>query len=72
MIRWETLESNFQKWQSKPHGEFRRLSLLEEAERVLTLGQKTPAGILRTSVPVILGQDSFLSFLSNVGVEHPR
>src|SRR6266404_6151321 len=24
LIRWETLESNFQKWQSDPHGEPRR------------------------------------------------
>src|SRR6266849_8219139 len=24
LIRWETLESNFQKWQSNPHGEPRR------------------------------------------------
>jgi DNA-binding transcriptional LysR family regulator len=30
------------------------LSLLEEAERALTLGQKTPEGMLRMSVPVIL------------------
>src|ERR1700704_4629792 len=30
------------------------LTLLEEAERVLTLGQRTPEGMLRISVPVIL------------------
>ena len=30
------------------------LTLLEEAERVLTRGQKTPEGMLRISVPVIL------------------
>jgi uncharacterized membrane protein YjjB (DUF3815 family) len=29
------------------------LTLLDEAERVLTLGQKTPEGMLRISVPVI-------------------
>ena len=40
------------------------LTLLEEAERVLTLGQKTPEGTLRISVPVILGQQPFLDFLS--------
>src|ERR1700674_3544441 len=125
MIRWETLESKFQKWQSAPMANLddvlifvkvaqfesisraarslgmpistvsRRLSVLEsnlgvsllrrttrrvtltaqgreyfnqcrepltllqEAEQVLTLGQKTPEGILRISVPVILGQTSF-------------
>src|SRR3979490_1924083 len=40
------------------------LTLLEEAERVLTLGQKTPEGLLRISVPVILGQEPFLNFLA--------
>jgi len=40
------------------------LTRLEEAERVLTLGQKTPAGVLRISVPVILGQEAFMNFLS--------
>ena len=35
------------------------LTLLEEAEQVLTLGQKTPEGMLRISVPVILGQTPF-------------
>ena len=40
------------------------LTLLEEAERVLTQGQKTPEGMLRISVPVILGQTPFLNFLS--------
>ena len=40
------------------------LTLLEEAERVLTLGQKTPEGLLRISVPVILGQNPFLNFIS--------
>src|SRR5579863_3457376 len=33
------------------------LTLLEEAERVLTLGQKMPEGLLRISVPVILSQE---------------
>jgi DNA-binding transcriptional LysR family regulator len=38
------------------------LTLLEEAERVLTRGQKTPEGLLKISVPVILGQEPFLNF----------
>jgi DNA-binding transcriptional LysR family regulator len=40
------------------------LTLLEEAERVLALGQKTPEGLLRISVPVILSREPFLNFLS--------
>ena len=40
------------------------LILLEEAERVLTLRQTKPEGMLRISVPVILGQEPFLDFLS--------
>src|ERR1700719_1932814 len=39
------------------------LNLLQEAERVLTQAQKTPAGMLRISVPVILSQEPFLDFL---------
>src|SRR5258706_4514235 len=42
------------------------LTLLEEAERVLTLGQKTPEGMLRISVPGILGHESCLDFLSGL------
>src|ERR1700676_781602 len=138
LIRWETLESKFQKWQSDPMANLddvltfvkvaqfesisraarssgmpistvsRRLSvlesnlgvsllrrttrrvtltaqgreyfnqcrepltLLEEAERVLTLGQKTPEGMLRISVPVILGQTPFLNFLSGFLKAQPR
>jgi len=48
------------------------LTLLEEAERVLILGQKTPEGLLRISVPVILGQVPFLDFLSGFLKAHPR
>jgi DNA-binding transcriptional LysR family regulator len=48
------------------------LILLEEAERVLTLGQKTPEGILRISVPVILGQEPFLNFISGFLKAQPR
>src|ERR1700736_6574327 len=48
------------------------LTLLEEAERVLTLGQKTPEGMLRMSVPVILSQKPFLDFLSGFLKAQPR
>jgi DNA-binding transcriptional LysR family regulator len=48
------------------------LTLLEEAERILTLGQKTPEGMLRMSVPVILGQGPFLKFLSAFLKTQPR
>jgi DNA-binding transcriptional LysR family regulator len=40
------------------------LSLLQEAEAVLTQAQKKPEGLLRISVPVVLGQGPFLEFLS--------
>jgi DNA-binding transcriptional LysR family regulator len=48
------------------------LTLLEEAERVLTQGQKTPEGLLKISVPVILGQEPFLEFLSGFLKAQPR
>src|SRR5471032_1551845 len=48
------------------------LILLEEAERVLTQGQKTPEGLLKISVPVILGQEPFLEFLSGFLKAQPR
>jgi DNA-binding transcriptional LysR family regulator len=48
------------------------LTLLEEAERVLTLGKTTPEGLLRMSVPVILGQEPFLDFLSGFLKAEPR
>ena len=48
------------------------LALLEEAERALTRGQKTPEGVLRISVPVILGQEPFLNFLSEFLKSQPR
>ena len=48
------------------------LALLEEAGRALTLGQEAPAGMLRMSVPVILGQAPFLDFLSGFLNAHPR
>ena len=48
------------------------LATLDEAERVLSLGQKTPEGMLRMSVPVILGQEPFLDFLSGFMKAQPR
>jgi DNA-binding transcriptional LysR family regulator len=48
------------------------LSLLQEAERVLTQVQKAPEGLLRISVPVVLSQESFLEFLSGFGKAQPR
>ena len=48
------------------------LTLVEEAERVLTLGQKAPEGMLRISVPVALGQEPFLDFLSGFLKAQPR
>jgi len=40
------------------------LILLQEAERVLTQAQTKPQGMLRISIPVILGQEPFLQFIS--------
>jgi DNA-binding transcriptional LysR family regulator len=48
------------------------LNLLQEAERVLTQAQKKPEGMLRISVPVVLGQKPFLEFLSGFLKAHPR
>jgi DNA-binding transcriptional LysR family regulator len=47
------------------------LTIIQEAERVLTQAQRKPEGILRVSVPVILSQDSFLDFLSRFAKQHP-
>lgn len=46
------------------------LTLIQEAERVLTQAQRKPDGILRLTVPMILGQDSFLEFLSRFSKQH--
>ena len=46
------------------------LTLLQEAERVLTQTQKRPEGLLRITVPVTLGQESFLDFLSAFLKDH--
>ena len=48
------------------------MALLEEAEQVLALGQKTPEGMLRISVPVILSQAPFMNFLSEFLKTHSR
>ena len=48
------------------------LTLLQEAERVLTQAQKKPEGLLRISVPVILGQQPFLDFISRFLKDHAR
>jgi DNA-binding transcriptional LysR family regulator len=48
------------------------LGLLQEAERVLTQAQKQPEGLLRISVPVALGAQSFLDFLSAFLKAQPR
>lgn len=47
------------------------LNILADAERVLTQAQKQPEGTLRLSVPVILGDQAFLDFLSGFLKAHP-
>jgi DNA-binding transcriptional LysR family regulator len=47
------------------------LNLLQEAERVLTQAQQEPQGMLRISLPVILGQQPFLDFISGFLEAHP-
>jgi len=48
------------------------LSLLMDAERVLTQTQKQPEGSLRISLPVILSQEPFLDFISGFMRNYPR
>lgn len=48
------------------------LSLLQEADHVLTQAQKKPEGLLRITVPVALGQQAFLEFLSDFLKAQPR
>jgi len=48
------------------------LTLLQEAEGVLTQSQKKPEGLLRVSVPVVLSREPFLEFLSAFQKAHPR
>jgi DNA-binding transcriptional LysR family regulator len=47
------------------------LSLLQDAERVLTEAQKKPEGALRITVPVVLGDPSFLGFISGFLKNYP-
>src|SRR6266481_2430954 len=47
------------------------LAHLSDAERVLTRSQRQPEGILRISVPVILGDPVFLGFLSDFLRNYP-
>ena len=47
------------------------LALLQDTERVLTDTQKKPEGALKVTVPVILGQQSFLDFVSRFLKSHP-
>lgn len=47
------------------------LRLLQDAERVLTRAQHEPEGTLRVSVPVVMGQESFLEFVSRFLKDHP-
>ena len=48
------------------------LHLLQDAEQVLTQTQKKPEGLLRVSVPVLLGHSSFLDFVSRFLEDYPR
>ena len=48
------------------------LVLLQQAERVLTQTQTKPEGMLRISLPVILGQEPFLQFISEFLKDHAR
>jgi DNA-binding transcriptional LysR family regulator len=47
------------------------LNLLFDAERVLTQTQRKPEGSLKISVPVILGQEPFLEFVSDFMKSYP-
>jgi DNA-binding transcriptional LysR family regulator len=48
------------------------LNLLQEAEGVLTQAQKKPEGLLRITVPVTLGRQPFLDFISAFLKDHAR
>ena len=48
------------------------LTRLQEAEQSLVQGRKIPEGMLRITVPVTLGQESFLEFLSRFSNVHPQ
>ena len=46
------------------------LTVIQEAERVLTQAQSKLEGTLRVTVPMILSQDSFLDFISGFSRQH--
>lgn len=48
------------------------LNELHDAERALTQAQREPEGLLRISVPVILGQAPFFAFISEFMGAYPR
>lgn len=48
------------------------LNELHDAERALTQAQREPEGLLRISVPVILGQAPFFAFISEFMRAYPR
>src|SRR5262245_46585817 len=48
------------------------LGQLADAELALTDAQRTPQGLLRISVPVVLGQPEFLRFISDFLEANPR
>lgn len=48
------------------------LNELHDAERALTQAQREPEGLLRISVPVILGQAPFFTFISEFMRAYPR
>jgi DNA-binding transcriptional LysR family regulator len=48
------------------------LGHLYDAERVIVRAQREPAGLLRVSVPVIMGQEPFYDFVSSFLTTYPR
>jgi DNA-binding transcriptional LysR family regulator len=48
------------------------LQHLYDAERVLTRSQRRPEGMLKISVPVILGEPAFLGFVSDFLAQYPE
>lgn len=48
------------------------LALLQDAEQALTQSQREPEGLLRVSVPAVLGQSPFFDFVSAFMRAYPR
>jgi len=48
------------------------LTILADAERVLTQTQKKPEGLLRITVPMVLREEAFLNFVSDFLKAYPR